>query len=275
LIEKDSKLGGAWKSIDVCGIKNVDLGCHQVGSNEELYKFLQEYIGCNLVSLDNPKMSFEQNKGSNGFYFSKGCFELIDQLQKLIQKAQIPIFYNTALEEIFPDSISKEVTLRTTNQTFCVKKVFLTPMTSITQSNNAHKSRHYHLYLLIQDETDPKFSYLQKRITTGITRIINLTHFTNLLGSGKQMIVIQTQGEQFLKNSDDFLNALKKENLIDMQAVILNEDTFIYESGSFHNTFKNESDLVEVIQTGHIQKLAQFIPKWKEVFKPYTQTMQN
>ena len=74
ILEQSGECGGAWKSISVCGIAHADLGCHQISTDPHLKQFMQDYMGCNMVSLDDPLGTL--NKGApNGFYPSQGCHE--------------------------------------------------------------------------------------------------------------------------------------------------------------------------------------------------------
>src|SRR5579872_5024169 len=54
LLESSSTMGGAWKAINICGVSNVDMGCHQIGSDSRLRRFLENYVGCRFVSMNNP-----------------------------------------------------------------------------------------------------------------------------------------------------------------------------------------------------------------------------
>src|SRR5580658_9467362 len=50
IFEAASECGGAWKSIDICGVSHVDMGCHEIGSTPALNRFLEEYAGCSMIS---------------------------------------------------------------------------------------------------------------------------------------------------------------------------------------------------------------------------------
>ena len=71
-----------------------------------------------------------------------------------------------------------------------------------------------------------------------------------------------------------FLDGLKAHGLVDQGATILKEEPFIYEAGSFHNRFTATPEIVEVLQTGHIMNLSNYVAKWKEVLKPYNEVIQ-
>src|SRR5579872_1782734 len=97
ILEQEAECGGAWKSIHICGIPNVDLGCHMIGNNMALKAFLEEYAGCTFVSHDNPQEPFSSGKSELGYYFSKGCYELIDHLLRQIRATDIVLLTNTPL----------------------------------------------------------------------------------------------------------------------------------------------------------------------------------
>lgn len=269
ILEADSRCGGAWRSIAVCGVEHADLGCHQIGSDLNLKAFLEEYVGCKMVSLDNPQVPYEEKKGANGYYFSKGCHELVEHLLQMVHNAGIELYTEMKVENVIIDPIHKTVSAQTKDRQFTGKKLVATPMSCLTQKSN--KSRYYHLYLLIQDPTGPKFSY-KSGLTDGVSRIMNLTHFVDIASTGRQLIVIQTHNEENLCNGQKYLEALKTAKLIDPSAYTLQSETYIYETGSFHQNLIQQmgaQDVVEILQTGHIQTLSNHIKKWKDVIAPY------
>lgn len=280
ILEEASRCGGAWKGIDVCGIMNADLGCHQIGHDVQLKAFLEEYAGCKIVSMDNPLISFESSKGPNGWYFSKGCYELIDHLLQLIAATNIVLLTEHRVENVIVDNVSKIATIQTQNKNFTTEKLIVTPMSCLTLNPSNYpqhygKSKYFHLYLLIQDPTPPRFSY-QAGVASGVSRMMNLTHFVSLAGTGRQLIVVQTHGEQNLANGQAFLDALKSNKLVDQGAYILKSEPYIYEAGSFHQgliTQMGAQGIIEVLQTGHFQSLNTYIPKWKQVLKPYSEAL--
>ncbi len=78
ILEAAAECGGAWKSIDICGIAHADMGCHEISSSIDLNRFLEDYAGCSMISCHT------------NYYFSNGCFELINNLLKRIRAAGIP-----------------------------------------------------------------------------------------------------------------------------------------------------------------------------------------
>jgi hypothetical protein len=275
ILEEADECGGAWKGIDICGIKHADLGCHQIGQDLKLKKFLEEYAECKIVSLDNPSLPFESAPGPNGWYFSRGCYELIENLLKMIAHTDIALLTNTRAENVLLKPSEKTAVIETKTKSYSTKKIIVTPMTSLNIQGspfpkNFSKSKHYHLYMLIQDPTPPSFTY-HTGIGNGSSRMMNLTPFVGLEGTGRQLIVIQTYNEQYLTQDQLFLERLKSSNLVDISAYILQSDSYIYESGTFHQgliSSMGAQDIIEILQTGHFQTLSSYIQRWEMVLKP-------
>lgn len=280
ILEESSECGGAWKGVNVCGIMHADLGCHQVGHDAQLKTFLEEYAGCKIVSMDNPLVPFEAAKSPNGWYFSKGCYELIDNLLRLIAATDIVLLTEHKAENVVIDAANKIATVKTRGKSYTTNKLIVTPMSCVTLNPTSApqqygKSKYYHLYLLVQDPTPPKFSY-QGGVATGVSRMMNLTHFVGLTGTGRHLIVVQTHSEQSLMNGQVFLDALKKSKLVDPSAYILKSEPYIYEAGSFHQGLISQmgaQGIIEVLQTGHFQSLSTYVPKWKQVLRPFNQAL--
>lgn len=274
IIEEAAECGGAWKTIDVCGLKRVDLGCHLLGGSRQLGEFLESYAGCNLVSLDNPYLP--SNSVKNSFYFSKGCFELIDNLTRILEKSGVDLLLNHRLESVFIDTLEDHVVVKAKEKRFTAKKVFYTPMTSFTienlskQPRPVHPSKYYHLYLLIEDPTLPKFSY-QGFGDSGASRVMNLTYFLDLHPLGQQLIVFQVHKEESLKNGEYFLEALKKKQLVSPGAYILKQEAHIYEGKSFsYGKLPPEwRPYFELLQTASFSTMSSHISRWTTVMLPY------
>src|SRR3990167_7835157 len=52
ILEQASECGGAWKSIEVFDIPNVDMGCHELKNAPEVKAFLKDYFGCTFTQID-------------------------------------------------------------------------------------------------------------------------------------------------------------------------------------------------------------------------------
>ena len=192
VLEQAGECGGAWKSIDICGVAHVDLGCHQIGGDRDLKKFLEVYGGCKIVSMDQPSSPNDQFAGN--FYFSQGCYELVRNLTKWMDAAGVVLLMNCRLDSVFIDAEAGHAVVKTTRGQFTAKKIFYTQMTAFNIENNGrpphslHTMKYPHLYLLVQDPTAPKFSYIGYGELRA-SRAMNLTHFVGLFGTGRQLIV--------------------------------------------------------------------------------------
>lgn len=274
VLEASSVCGGAWKSIEICGLYPADLGCHTIGHDKQIMHFLQDYIGCTLVSIDNPYQPFEPGKSPNGFYFPHGCYELIQNLMNLIKKTEIVFLLGHPVESVFVNEEQPYAFIRTKDKEFTATKVLVTPFSQI-RFTNAHqpllmkeKSKFYHIYMLIEDPAPPQFSF-RSGIGKGISRLMNLTHFIGLKGTGMQLIVFQTYKEAKGLMPESFFDTLKNNNLVSSEARMTKFEQFIYEQGHFQLPLdvKNASKVFEVLKTNHFQDMASYIPKWKQVFE--------
>ncbi|PIS03445.1 MAG: hypothetical protein COT85_00235 [Chlamydiae bacterium CG10_big_fil_rev_8_21_14_0_10_42_34] len=274
ILEENSLCGGAWQSINACGIDHVDLGCHLVGTDTKLKAFFETYIGCKTVSLDDPTRPFIEGQDKLGWYFSKGCFELIDQLLKLISQEDISLYTQCKAENLRFDLNNQLAIVQTPSETFSTHQLFVTPMSDIQIGLETKrvqtKSKFHHLYLLIQDPTAPQFTYRQG-VVKGVSRMMNLTHFLELANTGRQLIVFQTHGEQYLESGQAFLDELIAQKLVAPTAYILDQECHTYETGAFcqnNASLKDSNDLIVVIQTGQLIQVIKYIDKWKKVLAP-------
>jgi hypothetical protein len=271
ILEEAPSLGGAWKTIDICGVKEVDMGCHLLGKEPSLKEFLKTYAGCNMIPLDIS------GSEKQGHYFSQGCKELMKNLSYLIHLNGITVFINQKAKNAWIDHQLQTITLSTSdNRSYVAKHLVLTPMSSIVfdQSQSPQKfspTKHYHLYLLIQDPTPTQFSY-KSRPMHEVSRMMNLTPYTNLAGTGKQLIAIQTTRE---KNSDFahvFLEELKKNNLCDASAELLLCEPYIYQTSKLNQMVIKElkaENIIQVLETGSFASLKKYIGKWEKTLFPF------
>jgi hypothetical protein len=273
IVEEAKECGGAWKSIAICGVPHADLGCHTIGQNLQLMDFLREYVGCNMVSMDHPDLPYPGTSGSNGFYFSKGCHELIGNLLWLIQQTDITLLIEHPLDSICVSPNEPIATVHVKGKEFTTSKVLITPYSRIDCDNistpkSMRRSRYYHLYMLIEDPTSPCFSY-HHGIGQNTSRIMNLTHFVDLKGTGTQLIVFQTHREDPVQNAPKLLEALKKHQLVHSSAQILQAENYIYEQMTYNGfqiaSIKNGNVVFEMLNTGSFEGMASYISKWKQV----------
>jgi hypothetical protein len=281
ILEEAPVCGGAWRSIDICGLYPVDVGCHTLGQDRQMFHFLEEYVGCKMVSLDNPHVAFEPGRSPNGFYPLNGCYEIIQNLLKLISKTDIVLLVNHALESVAIDPYEPVATIKTREMEFTTSKIFVTPYSKIKIANqmtpvkSKENKPYYHLYMLVEDPNPPSFSF-RNSIGAGVSRLMNLTYFVGLEGKGMQLIVIQTYGNTHMQSAENYLELLKKQNLIAQEARIFKEEIYIYEQAYYvPQDIPNEKLVFETLNTYHIQEMTKYIPKWKQTLPTFKEALRN
>src|ERR1700679_357215 len=156
ILEEDERCGGAWKSIDVCGVAHADLGCHMIGSDQKLKKFFEEYFGCKFLCLEhvNNEAIGEHARCSKGFYFSGGCHELISRLKEVIDSCEHALLIHQKLDSIYVDP-SGHVELSLGGRCFTTAKLIITTASHFHVQNpgftnpNFPVHNYHHLYLLV------------------------------------------------------------------------------------------------------------------------------
>ena len=262
LLEAAHECGGAWKSIDICGISHADMGCHELYSSPELNKFLEQYAGCRMISCDK------------NFYFSKGCFELIGNLVKRIKDAGIPLFTDCRVESVHLDQDKKKCLLKTQMGTFTARKIVVTLGSSFEIDGIRRRGasqKFYHLYLLLQDPTPSRISYHAWTVP-GVKRMMNLTPFLGLAETGRQLIVLQTHLDAEVHKVDSFISGLKLANLIDPGAYLLKAEPYVYEQGPplpMDQLSQSQKMFFEMLSASSFSVIASHIPKWKVIIPPY------
>lgn len=272
IVDGANECGGSWKSIDICGVSHADLGCHSFGNNTKLLKFLQEYVGCNIVTLDNPTEPIDFSQSCKDFYPSKGCHELIGNLLKLINKTDIVLLLNHKLECVSIDTDQCIATAKIKEMCFTASKIIITPCTDLTIENTKisqkihPKKKFHHLYLLINDPTPPRFTF-HKRGVSGVTRMMNLTHFVDLKDTGMQLIVFQVKDEECLKKGKKYVDQLIKEGFLDKSATVIQEESHCYEQSKQNYPLKNKkiAAVFENLDTNQFQTMVKYISKWEKI----------
>jgi len=272
LVEASNEWGGAWKSIEACGIPHVDLGCHRLGTDPQVREFFEKYIGCAFVCLAHPTFSASAHADcKEGFYFSRGCYEMISCLKKRLEGYSNIFFKQQKLERVFVDKGLLEVRLVFEDGCLTTGKLILTPTSDIQLDNplsseNMQEGRHpfYHLYLLLHDPTSSRFTYIEG-VTSGMTRAMNLTPFLKL-EEGVQLVVIQTHTEAQFQEGTRFLEAFQKKELLSPQARILSFDAYVYEQAHFNAPAVQElgGDFIEVLDTSTFWGMTRYLDKWKQ-----------
>ncbi len=264
LLEAAHECGGAWKSIDICGIAHVDMGCHELNSPPELTQFLEQYAGCRMISCHKS------------VYFSKGCFELIGNLLKRIKDAGIPLLTVCRVESVYLDQDKKVAFLKTQMGTFTARKIVVTQGSSFEIDGIGREKasqKFYHLYLLLQDPTPSRFSY-QEGTVPGVMRMMNLTPFLGLAETGRQLIVLQTRSDTEVHKVNSFVSGLKLASLIDPGAYLLKAEPYVYEQGPpfpMNQLSQNLKMFFEMLNASHFNAIASYMPKWKMILPPYVE----
>lgn len=269
ILESSCCLGGAWRSIPICGVEDVDLGCHMIGKNQGLADFFHLYAGCQIVPIDTPDSPFAEI-GKHGFYFAGGCHELIEHLQNRLIQSGIEVLLNHQVSSAVVNEERNEVLVGSENRQFTASKVILTPYTRICErSEEAKKVKFYHLYLLIQDPTPPRFSYSWGIPNT--VRMNNVTHLVNLQNTGRQLIILQTNNHETLQKGELIVELLKQKNLLDSQAYLICSENHIYYQWPSSKSPEQTRfpDYFEFLDTNHLVKMEKYIEKWKKSLQPY------
>ena len=268
IFEQAAECGGAWKSIEICGIPHVDMGCHDATwSDPSLSEFFENYIGCKIVSFHSSTQP-----SSGPYWFSRGCYELIGNLCKMVAKTSIELRMNCRVLATVVENDA--VVLSTQQETFSAKKIYVTPLSEFSinqQPVSQSKSKYYHLYLLISDPTPPKFT--SKYLGNGVSRMMNLTHSAELSETGRQLLVLQTYSEQEFYQGQRFIDLLKMMNLIGPSAYLLRAEAYVYEASygcaKVHSLCPEYRSFFEVLNTGSLGGMSSYVKKWKEVLPLY------
>ncbi len=278
IVEQGAECGGAWKSITICGVPHVDLGCHEFGRDERLIKFLEEYAGCKIVGTASDL----QKTLTTDFYPSQGCYELTHNLERLMQSLGVTILLNSKVESVFIDTTRELAEVKINDVRYTTRKLVLTNNSEINfenpqAQNPTHRAHtYYHIGILIEDPTPPRFTYKNFH-HNGASRSTNYTPYSKeLQGTGKQLITFQVNGEKNLGNAEIYFEELKKQGLLDSQAKLLQVDNYIYKQtplsqGTIHKMGEPARAMIEVINSGNISYLVNHIDKWKQAMKPFNQ----
>ena len=277
ILEADERCGGAWKSIDICGIPNADLGCHLIGSDCRLKDFFEKYFGCRFVCLQHPQQlaGEKHERCSNGYYFSEGCYELVSHLEEAIKSRPNGVLLHQKLESVFIDSARESIELSFGGNRCSTSKLFVTPSSHFRVENPSFTNQeprghvYPHLYLLVEDEAPANFTYLNG-ITKGMSRAMNLTHFLKFPNENLQLIVIQTHSKTDLEEPQKFFQALINQSYLTSRAKLISTDCF-----SYFQSYMNVSGvsqlggkLVEVLDTSSFAGMVRYLEKWKTAMMP-------
>jgi hypothetical protein len=263
ILEEAHCCGGAWQSVDICGVLHADVGCHEIGNSVPLKEFLEEYGGCSLQTQES----------GNSFYFSGGCYELVHNLERRIQNSSIHLLKNHKVDHVWCDAQLQTAIVSSEGQQFTCHQVYVPSYVYFPIGDETpkepQKTKYPHLYMLINDPTPARFAY-----RTGIansSRMMNLTHYVDLDGTGQQLIMFQTWNTDI--SPETFLSALKMQNLVDPSAYILNAEWFIYEQYQAHTIKAAGNPCFVQLQTSNFRDIISHIDRWKEVLVPYAEAV--
>jgi hypothetical protein len=276
ILEADEKCGGAWRSIDICGIAHADLGCHLIGTDNRLKNFFEQYFGCRFICLEHPDQEALETHArcSNGYYFSKGCYELISSLERYIESKSNAMLLHRKLESIFIDSDRANIELCFGTGRYTTAKLILTPSSHFRVENPTFANQeprghlYHHLYLLIEDEKPSSFTYVNG-IVSGMSRAMNLTPFLEFPKDNMQLIVIQVHGQNELDNVQKFFNAFTERKNLSPNAKIIAVGTYSYQQ-TYMNTAAIShiaGPLVEVLDTSSFSSMVKYLDKWKSAMQ--------
>lgn len=273
ILEASRVCGGAWKSGKICGIPHADITCHEIGTNLQVLRFLENFVGCTAVSMEPPNIPFSTKEGgkTKGYYFTYGCYELVSKLLRLIEENNITLLLEQPLESIFIEN--NIVLARTKGIQFSTEKLIIPRHCSFLIENQQtelviKKQAYHHIYLLIEDHTLPRFSYKYGR-GTDIVRAMNLSPFVGLVGTGKHLMIAQTNVEVTLKEGQKYLEFLKQLDLVDNSARLLKVEIGTYEQYRYDNAITKQAKatpgLIQLLETSSLEGMSQYISKWEKV----------
>lgn len=277
IVEQAAECGGAWKSINICGIMHADMGCHEFGNDQRMAKFLEEYVGCKITA-NAPKQP--NHRGTNyGIYPSTGCYELVHNLQRLIEATDIVLLLGHKLESVYIDTAKAIAEVKVKDKRYTTSKLLVTYASEVKIENLGvsqqmpYKAKYPHVYLLIEDPTPSRFTYIHPS-AQGVSRAMNVTQFVGLEGTGMQLIAVQVYGENYLNNGEQILQQFKNLMIVDPNARLMRTENYIYEQSYFNMGSVNQlgpvaTAMFEVLNTGHILNIGTYAEKWKKALKPF------
>ncbi len=277
IIEADARFGGAWKSIDICGVAHADLGCHEIGSDKRLKSFFETQFGCHFVCLDHYSKFSDVSHAdcSKGYYFSRGCDELITKLMHAIAQSHNAFIVHQKLDRIYLDFERGVVDLKMENTSTSAAKLIVTPASDFLVENPGFESRsrsqhdYHHLYLLIEDEGIAQFTYMHG-FTKGLSRAMNLTPFLQMPKQNTQLIVIQTHGNHGIEEGPKLIEAFKNKGLLTQNARIIDSDVYVYQQASSNLSSLEQlgGPLIEILDSSSFAGIARYLDRWLPALEP-------
>lgn len=271
VLERDSVCGGAWRTIDACGVAHVDMGCHHIGGNRALGEFLEK-LGCKVVSMSKPETVYNPEDAPLGLYFSQGCYELISVLEARVRNSSIELQTGAALKNVtFEDEWA--VLELSGGEFHRAKKIYHTVAASFSIEGKApeeRRSKFHHLYLLIADGGPIRCSY--RGGFSGASRIMNLTSFAGLTTSNLQLFVLQVHNEEWFKKSADFIRTLKSSGLLEESGWLISEEAYTYEqaycNGLTNHLPAEKKSFFEILDTSHFySSMQRYLDRWNALIR--------
>ncbi len=274
ILEAEERCGGAWKSIDVCGIRNADLGCHQIGGDQVLKEFLEKCFGCTFVSLE--QCGEKRGEGSlslaNRYYFSGGCHEMISKVKAAIDARSNGVLLHRRLESIYVDQERNRIELSLGDVRYTTHKLIITPVSifhveNTTVENQEFRKQLYpHLYILVEDSIPVRFTYFNA-ILPNISRAMNLTPFLSMPQTGQQLIAIQTYVTDKPLDPQKFLEVFQSKGLLTPEAKLLASEEYTYSQRYANHAalLKLGGPMIEMLDTSSFSGMQRYLARWSSV----------
>ncbi len=279
IVEGAEECGGAWKSIEICGIKHVDMGCHTAGGNTKMIDFLENYVGINMVPMvPNDK---GKKKSHGNYYPQAGCYELIEQILKLVSAANIPLSIGHKVSSIYLHENLDYADVLIDGRTYTTKKLLVCHGTELNNESepsyqNSSPREFPHIYLLVKDSSPDHFIYTGGGAHNGlsIVRVSNLTPYCDLNGSDKKIFAFEVRSKTPQNFADLCLDYLHSKSLIGKNARLLNSETYTYSKAYLPRNFSNKlspkgKEMFVYVNTTAIWNIANFASAWEKVFPLY------
>jgi hypothetical protein len=102
---------------------------------------------------------------------------------------------------------------------------------------------------------------------------MNLSRFTGIEGTGKQLIVFQIYTHPDVSLAESFLEQMKQQNMVSPFARLIQADFYNYEQSYFANHILQQveyaNSIFEILSTGSFSSIANYIYKWKQALPTY------
>lgn len=267
LVEKDDRLGGAWRTIDVLGFEDIDMGCHWINDKSKTMEFLKNELGCSMKPFFHSMIS-PGRKVLESFYFLEGSKSFIRVLSELLHNSTVEYLLQRTVKKIIYKSGNQNVEVTVDDKEISAGHIILTNHTQADihidnkklSAENIRKYNHY--YLLVKGDPCPKFGYLSG--SKQWSRAMNLSHFIDQAYPHNQLIAVQVKKETV--DTEKILEVMKKEGLLSPVAEIVLFEKLQYIQ-SRNSYIKNlPSSKFTVLKSGILVQMDKYVDRWKQVF---------